>query len=86
MREHHPEKKIQYVIQEKMRGQSDALYLAREYLHGPMLMAFSDTLVETDLSCAQQPGPGWDGLGAHGARPAPVWCGCSWTRKGLSPA
>ncbi len=49
MREHHPEKKIQYVIQEKMRGQSDALYLAREYLHGPMLMAFSDTLVETDL-------------------------------------
>jgi len=50
MHEHHPEKKIQYVIQEKMRGQSDALYLAREYLHGPMLMAFSDTLVETDLS------------------------------------
>ena len=26
-----------------MKGQSDALYLAREHLSGPMLMAFSDT-------------------------------------------
>lgn len=50
MRQHHPDKKIHYVIQEKMRGQSDALYLAREYLTGPVLMAFSDTLIETDLS------------------------------------
>lgn len=50
MRLHHPEKKLHFVIQEKMRGQSDALYLAREYLHGPVLMAFSDTLIETDLS------------------------------------
>ena len=33
-----------------MRGQSDALYLAREHLTGPMLMAFSDTLIESDLS------------------------------------
>jgi glucose-1-phosphate thymidylyltransferase len=45
----HPEKIIHYVIQENMRGQSDALYLAREYLHGPMLMTFSDTLIETDF-------------------------------------
>jgi glucose-1-phosphate thymidylyltransferase len=50
IRRHHAEKKISYVIQEDMRGQSDALYLAREYLQGPMLMAFSDTLIETDLS------------------------------------
>jgi glucose-1-phosphate thymidylyltransferase len=47
---HHPEKKISYVIQEEMRGQSDALYLARDLLQGPMLMAFSDTLIESDLS------------------------------------
>ena len=40
IRTHHAEKKISYVIQEEMRGQSDALYLAREYLQGPMLMAF----------------------------------------------
>ncbi len=48
--EKHPEKKVRFVVQEQMRGQSDALYLAREYLHGPVLMAFSDTLIETNLS------------------------------------
>ena len=51
---HYPEKKVRYVIQEKMRGQSDALYLAREYLKGPMLMCFSDTLIETDLSALSE--------------------------------
>ena len=50
MQERHPEKKVHYVVQAEMRGQSDALYLAREFLTGPMLMAFSDTLVETDFS------------------------------------
>jgi glucose-1-phosphate thymidylyltransferase len=50
MEEHHPEKKVHYVLQAEMRGQSDALYQAREYLSGPMIMAFSDTLVETDFS------------------------------------
>ncbi len=54
MRKYHPEKTVHYVQQEVMRGQSDALYLAREYLHGPMLMAFSDTLIETDLSKLDQ--------------------------------
>jgi glucose-1-phosphate thymidylyltransferase len=33
-----------------MRGQSDALWLARQYLAGPMIMCFSDTLIETDFS------------------------------------
>jgi glucose-1-phosphate thymidylyltransferase len=50
MHQVHPEKVVHFVVQERMRGQSDALYLAREYLTGPMLMAFSDTLIETDLS------------------------------------
>jgi len=54
MLQHYPQKPVQFVVQEKMRGQSDALYLAREYLTGPMLMAFSDTLVETDLSVLAQ--------------------------------
>ncbi|KPL75163.1 hypothetical protein ADM99_00175 [Leptolinea tardivitalis] len=45
----HPEKTVNYVVQEHMRGQSDAMYLAREYLHGPMLMTFSDTLIETNF-------------------------------------
>lgn len=50
IKENHADKHISYVIQTEMRGQSDALYLARDYLKGPMLMAFSDTLIETDLS------------------------------------
>jgi glucose-1-phosphate thymidylyltransferase len=33
-----------------MKGQSHAMWLAREYLHGPMQMVFSDTLIETDFS------------------------------------
>lgn len=54
MQSHHPGVAVHYVVQEKMRGQSDALYLAREHLSGPMLMAFSDTLVETDLSAVSR--------------------------------
>lgn len=58
----HPAKKVEYVVQAVMRGQSDALYLAREYLQGPMLMSFSDTLIETDLSflpAVQEDGIAW---------------------------
>jgi glucose-1-phosphate thymidylyltransferase len=33
-----------------MKGQSHALWLARKYLHGPMIICFSDTLMETDFS------------------------------------
>ena len=50
IQENHADKDIRYVIQREMRGQSDALYLAREHLKGPMLMAFSDTLIQTDLT------------------------------------
>jgi glucose-1-phosphate thymidylyltransferase len=50
METHYPEKTVHYVVQAEMRGQSDALWQAREHLRGPMIMAFSDTLVETDFS------------------------------------
>lgn len=50
MRENYPEVKAHFVTQEDPRGQSHAIYLARQYLHGPMLMVFADTLLETDLS------------------------------------
>jgi len=50
MNTHHPEYKVNYVSQEEMRGQSHAIHLAKEYLNGPMLMVFADTLIETDLS------------------------------------
>jgi glucose-1-phosphate thymidylyltransferase len=46
----HPKKKVHFVVQEHMRGQSDALMMASDFLHGPVLVAFSDTLIETDLS------------------------------------
>lgn len=49
MEQNHPEKKVHYVPQVEMRGQSDALYQARQHLSGPMLMVFSDTLIETHL-------------------------------------
>jgi len=50
MKEHYPDYHVHYVLQSEMRGQSDALWLAREYLSGPMIMCFSDTLIETDFS------------------------------------
>ncbi|MEA3407551.1 MAG: nucleotidyltransferase family protein, partial [Chloroflexota bacterium] len=39
-----------YVVQEELKGQAHAIYLAREYLEGPCLIAFVDTLFEADLS------------------------------------
>lgn len=51
LRQHHPELKVQYAVQREMKGQSDALWLAREHLTGPMIMCFSDTLIEADFSC-----------------------------------
>ena len=50
IKETYPNIKAHYVVQNEMKGQSHALWLAREYLHGPMQMVFSDTLIETDFS------------------------------------
>ncbi|MFO7583958.1 MAG: sugar phosphate nucleotidyltransferase, partial [Anaerolineales bacterium] len=46
----YPKIKASYVVQEEMKGQSHALWLARHSLHGPAIMVFSDTLIETDFS------------------------------------
>ena len=48
--ENFPTLKAHYVVQHEMKGQSHALWLGREHMHGPMLMCFSDTLMETDFS------------------------------------
>jgi glucose-1-phosphate thymidylyltransferase len=45
----HPDKKVHFIVQEKMQGQSHALLLAEEHLKGPFVMAFCDTLIETSL-------------------------------------
>ena len=48
--EAYPDLPTRYVVQEEMLGQSHAIWLAREGLAGPMLMAFVDTLIDVDLS------------------------------------
>jgi len=50
IQENYPDLKANYVVQHEMKGQSHALWLAREHMHGPMLVVFSDTLMETDFS------------------------------------
>ena len=50
IRENYPKLHANYVVQAEMKGQSHALYLARQYLDGRVLMCFSDTLIETDFS------------------------------------
>lgn len=51
---HYPEMTAHFVTQAEMKGQSHALYLARQYLSGPMISCFSDTLIETDFSFLQR--------------------------------
>ncbi len=46
----HPDLDVHYVEQPEMRGQSHAIYLARQYLDGPMVMLYGDTLIRSDFS------------------------------------
>ena len=55
IREHYPQLKSHFVVQEDPRGQSHAIELAREYLQGPMLVVFADTLIETNLCHIEDP-------------------------------
>ena len=48
--ENYPDITAHYVVQTEMKGQSHAIYLTKEHLEGPMMMIFSDTLIETDFS------------------------------------
>lgn len=48
--EKYPNLTARYVVQDNPRGQSHAIKLAQEYLQGPMLVVFADTLLKTDLS------------------------------------
>lgn len=60
--QNYPNIKARYVVQTEMKGQSHALWLAREYLTGPMIMCFSDTLMETNfgfLSSEPADGVAW---------------------------
>lgn len=50
IKEHYPQIISHYIVQDDPLGQSHAIYLARQYIKGPMLVVFADTLIETDLS------------------------------------
>lgn len=50
VKKQYPQIKAHYVVQEEMKGQSHALWLARHLLSGPTIMVFSDTLLDTDFS------------------------------------
>jgi glucose-1-phosphate thymidylyltransferase len=54
MRENYPDVNAHFVVQHEMKGQSHALWLAREFMHEPMIDFFSDTLLETDFSFLAQ--------------------------------
>lgn len=53
MEEHYPDIKAYYYVQQEMKGQSHAIAMAREHMHGPTLIIFVDTIVDTDLSFLQ---------------------------------
>jgi glucose-1-phosphate thymidylyltransferase len=55
IRQHYPDLKSYYVVQEDPRGQSHAVQLARQYLKGPMLVVFADTIIETNLGFLADP-------------------------------
>lgn len=46
----YPDRKTSFSIDRVMRGQSDAFWQARDALKGPLLVAFSDTIIETDFA------------------------------------
>lgn len=53
IKQHHSIK-AHFIEQKEMIGQAHAIHLAREYLGGPAIVLFADTLFETDLSIINQ--------------------------------
>ncbi len=54
MAQEHPETTVHFVVQDEMKGQSHAIYLAKDHINGPMIMVFADTLIETDLGFLEE--------------------------------
>jgi glucose-1-phosphate thymidylyltransferase len=52
VRRTYPDLKADYIEQKDLLGQSQALWLAREYLDSPILISFVDTLTDTDFKRA----------------------------------
>jgi glucose-1-phosphate thymidylyltransferase len=49
METEHPQLIARYVVQEELKGQAHAIYLAREWLRGPTLIVFVDTIFVGDV-------------------------------------
>lgn len=74
VQKNYPHITAHYVVQEEMKGQSHALWLARHHLKGPTIMVFSDTLLETDFSfLAQEECDGVAGLRRYPTPADLVW-------------
>jgi glucose-1-phosphate thymidylyltransferase len=56
MQTFYPQLQVSYLVQKEMRGQSDAIYIARDLLTGPTLISFGDTINDPDLSRLDHPG------------------------------
>ncbi len=50
IKEKYPDIKAHYIVQHEMKGQSHALWLGREFMRGPMMVVFSDSIIETDFA------------------------------------
>lgn len=55
MAAHYPDVETSYYVQEEMLGQTHAIAMAREVIHGPTIVLFSDTIVQDDLSFLLDP-------------------------------
>jgi len=45
---------LRFVVQEELLGQAHAIHLCKEYLDGPSIILFADTVFEADLSGLQE--------------------------------
>lgn len=48
VRAHYSHIPLRFLVQHEMRGQADAIYLANEFVDGPLLVVFGDGLVSID--------------------------------------
>lgn len=48
VREHYSQIPLRFLVQPEMRGQADAIYLAKEFAEGPILIVFGDGLFAID--------------------------------------
>lgn len=57
--ERYPQLNARFVVQDELKGQSHAIWLARQGLDGPTLIAFVDTLIDADFGGLAEQGAIW---------------------------